>query len=256
MRDGSYATTNYGTDALVVKQDNADGYRREAYLKFDLNTLNPDTIEKVELNLTVTSANTNIVATIWELYYVTDDSWNENTLTWNVKPSSSTLLGSFPGSPIGTKATYTLTQSVFNELTTGNKLLSVRVISTQRADGKTDATFASKETGNSETSPYLLITKKVQTGVVNYTLYATKIALLGNPVKHGRSAVVYFDAPKATDVVLKLSDLSGRIVYNDKYHATAGYNQLKLDTEKLSSGLYVVSVAGINLSGILKLVIN
>lgn len=115
MRDGSYATTNYGTAALVVKQDNADGYRRESFLKFDLNALNPDTINDVELALTVTNANTNIAATTWELYSVTDDSWS-STLTWNNKPLSSSLLGSFPGSPVGTKVTYNLKQSVLDEL--------------------------------------------------------------------------------------------------------------------------------------------
>ncbi|MDR1810635.1 MAG: DNRLRE domain-containing protein, partial [Prevotella sp.] len=237
VRDGSYASTNYGSDLLIVKQDNADGYRREFFLKFNLDGLDPDTIDKAELVLTVNSANTNIAVTTWELYYVSDDTWSESSLAWSNKPASSTLLGSFPGSPAGTKAIYNLKQAVLTELA-ADKKLSMRMVSTQRGDGKTDAAFVSKETGDSDTKPHILITEKRAADGIASIKRLAGITLLGNPVKRGEPAVLYFDAP--SDAVVTLSDMYGRTVSKSLLSALGGKNRLELNTSGLTSGLYLI----------------
>lgn len=246
VRDGSYGNTNYGTDGLIVKQDNADGYRRQFFLKFNLAELNPDTIDRVDLQLTVANANTNISATQWELYYVSNDTWTESTLTFNNKPAASMLLGSFPGSPAGTQVIYDLTQTIKDELAkTGDTHLSLNLVSTQRGDGKTDASFFSKETGDNDTRPYLLIeSKKATTSLQTLSAPAT-LRMAGNPVHRGSEAVLLYNAETKGNATVRIYDVFGRELSQREVVVIADTkNRILLGTAQFDAGLYFVSVNG------------
>jgi hypothetical protein len=241
-RDGSYGSTAFGmTDPhiLVVKQDNADGYRRQASLKFDLSDLDASEIEEAELTLYVGRANANITATAWQLYYIANDNWSENTVTWNNKPPYSTLLGTFPGSPAGTKVTYNLTQAVITELASDKKL-SMQIVSTERADGRTDADFISKDSPETDLLPHLLITNRRTGRSVVQPEPEIGMTIPGNPIRRGEEAVLHYRTPAAAVITVTVSDLSGRTVSESTISAVAGENRLPLKTSNLPAGLYLI----------------
>ncbi|WP_197080918.1 endo-alpha-N-acetylgalactosaminidase family protein [Gordoniibacillus kamchatkensis] len=95
VRDSSYANTNYGSSPTIeVKWDGNAGYSRESYLKFDLSGVTSAVYAaKVKLNLVdVGETAPNQVVEL-----VTDNTWTENTITWNNKPASSGIvLATFP----------------------------------------------------------------------------------------------------------------------------------------------------------------
>lgn len=245
VRDGGYGSTNYGSEDLIVKLDNADGYRRQFFLKFDLENLEPDTIEHAELVLTVASSNTNIAATQWELYYVANDNWTESTLVWNNKPTASTLLGTFPGSPAGTEAIYDLKQTIADELLeNGDTKLSINVVSTQRADGKTDAAFFSKENGDEDTRPHILVKKRRTAATYESPLASSSISMLTNPVKRGEKAVLMYNAAIPKSLTVNVYDSYGRTILQYKMMPTNANNRIILETAQLNTGLYLVAING------------
>jgi len=88
----SYASTNYGssTDLRVRQFDSGSLYR--SFLKFDISSIPSDAIitdAKLKLYVNYRSANDN-----WELHAVSDDSWDEDSITWNNQPSYGSLLDS------------------------------------------------------------------------------------------------------------------------------------------------------------------
>jgi mannose/cellobiose epimerase-like protein (N-acyl-D-glucosamine 2-epimerase family) len=94
VRDGTYATTNYGnTTDLNVKKHSAAGYSRESYLRFSLTGVGSIDSATLRLFGSSTSATQNVGV---GLYAVSNTSWGETSLNWSNKPTSS-------GTPIATK---------------------------------------------------------------------------------------------------------------------------------------------------------
>ncbi|WP_221032577.1 DUF7594 domain-containing protein [Actomonas aquatica] len=97
VQAGSNANSNYGSlDNLAVKyQGPTDAQTRESYLKFSLPATSSGYIESATLKLTVKASKDNQTHT---LSFVANDAWTESTITWNTKPTSSTILDTVPGS--------------------------------------------------------------------------------------------------------------------------------------------------------------
>lgn len=94
VRDGSYATTNYGTDdALIVKKTTASGYSRRAYLKFDLSGLSA-TPRRAVLWVSGNTSDEDGTQTNLATHAVDTDSWTETGLTWNNQPTPGDILSS------------------------------------------------------------------------------------------------------------------------------------------------------------------
>ncbi|UGU18219.1 DNRLRE domain-containing protein [Sinomicrobium kalidii] len=154
VRDGTYADVNYGTDhVLIVKNDGAS-YARETFLKFDLGHIEGNVIDAT-LKLYVSSANTNVTSTQWELKYVNDDVWDENSIRWNNKPPSSETIAGIPGQSRGT-AEWNVSRKVIEELQK-DSVLSLQIASTV-AGSTTDVVFHSKEATTPEITPVLVLT--------------------------------------------------------------------------------------------------
>jgi hypothetical protein len=85
VRDGQYASTNFGgASQLVVKNDVTD-WARQSYLKFDLNSLtsSPST---ARLRLLGSIAGGEQVPV--QVFAVADSTWTEASLTWNARPAA------------------------------------------------------------------------------------------------------------------------------------------------------------------------
>jgi GH35 family endo-1,4-beta-xylanase len=150
VRDGTYTNTNFGADTiLTVKQDPTAGFSREAYLRFVVPAY-PGGLAAAQLRLVPGSANlpgTHAVA------LVTNNFWDEATLTWNTKlPSGSVVATWVPQA--GVPVQISLPAAVTQDAAT-NGLLSLRVYAMNAtADGRVD--YVSRE-GAAASAPRLTL---------------------------------------------------------------------------------------------------
>ena len=126
VRNGSYAGTNFGSDAtLVVKKNATTGNSRESYLKFDLNGVAPITSAKLRLYGRLAGTENPSVAV--NVYGASNTSWSEGALTWNSKPAAGTTVrGTF--SVVGTVARWyevDLTSFLKAEQAAGRKVVTL-----------------------------------------------------------------------------------------------------------------------------------
>jgi hypothetical protein len=92
VRDGTYADINYGSDpSLVVKKIGSTSYARQSYLKFDLNHINEANVTSAKLYVYGKVVDGVGTTSNVEAHGVSDDSWAENSITWNNKPALSAL---------------------------------------------------------------------------------------------------------------------------------------------------------------------
>ncbi|GAB3651534.1 hypothetical protein GCM10028791_20400 [Echinicola sediminis] len=152
VRGGQYEHDNYPTEDLFVKKGNGS-YDREAYVKFDLREL-PADLDSVQLRMYVLGANTDIGNTSWEIFAVNDSTWSETVITYASRPTGGSKIGEVPGVGAGSYIYQTISDSVLNEIATGN-WLSLRLSSTVLG-GETDARFAPREDENEEFRPQLI----------------------------------------------------------------------------------------------------
>ena len=90
VKGGTSADSNYYSDPsylLRVRGSASDINKRRAYLKFDLSTVTQD-FSKAELRITINRvvAITGGLINRSDIFTVSDDSWNEQTITWNNAP--------------------------------------------------------------------------------------------------------------------------------------------------------------------------
>lgn len=95
VRDGSYASTNFGAAGVLQMKNGAAGWNRHTYLKFDLTTLGDSAISSAVLRLHARLDNTQS-ASVPVSIVAGPDNWTEGGITWNNKPAAgTTVLKSF-----------------------------------------------------------------------------------------------------------------------------------------------------------------
>ncbi|NOU64779.1 right-handed parallel beta-helix repeat-containing protein [Paenibacillus sp. LMG 31461] len=155
VRDGTYATTNQaGTTAVTVDTKNdLISYKRDGYFKFDFNSYS-GTVSNATITLKpITAAMSGIQN---EVALVSDNTWTEGAITWDTKPASSTVLGTYT-IVAGTSISINVTSQVQAAMSTGKKL-SIRVYSTSAVNSNGNVSFASSESITSTDRPKLTIT--------------------------------------------------------------------------------------------------
>lgn len=142
VRDGSFAATNYGADTNLEVKAGTSGFTRESFLRF-ASPWFPGTLADAQLLLQpvyVSQSGTHAVA------LVTNDVWDEATLTWNTKPVSGPPLATWlpqVNVPVQISVASAVAQDV-----PANGWLSLRIYATNStADGRVD--YAAKEAGAS-----------------------------------------------------------------------------------------------------------
>jgi hypothetical protein len=155
VRSGSYADTSYGNDStMMVKDDSGTDYDRECFIKFDLSSINgPVSSARIRLNVSAMGSDSTYSV---ETSFVSSDSWTES-VTWNTKPASSTVLATTAASGFAANGWVEIdvTSQVNTELT-GDKILSVRLRSTSAGSNKY-VSFKTYETTTSTDRPVLRI---------------------------------------------------------------------------------------------------
>ncbi len=193
----SYPNANYGSQAsLVVKLSATPGLTREAFLRFDV-------ADACGVYGAVTEAMLRLMPTIASspgthaLAMVTNNSWNEATLTWGNKPSSSAILATWVPQE-GMSAQVPLAPAVQGALV-GDGLLSLRLCATNStADGL--VYYGSKE-GVVQNAPQLLVTATGPSLSATQSFYVTvntpappSLALAGMDAYGHFKFTVYGDA--------------------------------------------------------------
>lgn len=156
VRGGDYANMNYGGDTTAwLKLDNSGDYTRETCLRFNLEGL-PDGARNVKLRLMVDSGGEGIDQLNIEVRSVADDSWNENTVTWNNRPAQGSAITNIAGSrlTVGEYVELDLTAEVKAE---ADGLLSLALVAVNSPDSDRWAQFGTREQADPMSRPELIV---------------------------------------------------------------------------------------------------
>ena len=121
VRGGQHASTNYGgATEMEVKTSSQSVYDRDAFLRFDIASLDPNAIDSVQLRLFAGSSQPASATIIPSAVRLAASTWSESTITYNDAPTfQGTSLGTL--NVVGAKKWYTIdvTQAVVDALQNG-----------------------------------------------------------------------------------------------------------------------------------------
>jgi hypothetical protein len=95
VRDGAYATTNFGTDVALAVKNSATDFSRRTWLAFDISHF--ASITTAKLRLFVTSLDNSAANAVSANVFSTPASsngWGELTITWNNAPATGQQIAS------------------------------------------------------------------------------------------------------------------------------------------------------------------
>jgi hyaluronate lyase len=148
VRSGAYKDANYNNGTLVARFRGDDSSAtRESFIRFNMSGVTGD-VTRAVVRLSTTRVDG---AATHTAEFVSDNSWGETTITWNNKPASSTVLGSWAVVPGGVWEMDVTTQ-VQNAMA-GDKKLSLRVYS----DSNVLVRYGSRTYSNSAKRPEIII---------------------------------------------------------------------------------------------------
>ncbi len=118
------ANTKY---QIQLNVSSSEDYTRNGYVQFDLKDLDPKLIKSAKLQVYVYKTNISTEERKMAVSGVTDENWNEDTLTWNNAPASSESLGLTEGfglltSPDGKFLTLDITDYTIQKAEAGDKM--------------------------------------------------------------------------------------------------------------------------------------
>ncbi|MEZ0393158.1 MAG: DNRLRE domain-containing protein [Pseudobdellovibrionaceae bacterium] len=146
VRDGTYATTNYGTSTLLeTKADPLVGYNRKSYLTFNFSSVT-QAYSAAKLRLTLASVGADASRTI-KVYAVTVKNWSETGINYNNAPAKSTFLGNLVvGKTVG--SVYELDVTNFLKQSVPDKILSIVIVNEGTKSAGAAANFGSRQAGS------------------------------------------------------------------------------------------------------------
>jgi photosystem II stability/assembly factor-like uncharacterized protein len=123
VRDGTFQNTNFGSATSLQVKSSSTGYRRDAYLRFDISELL--SVSSATFQWTANSSDGTPITV--SAYPVSDTTWSEQSITWNNKPSrGNTAVASvtIKGTAL---ASYTMDLSSYvkSQKSSGAKLISI-----------------------------------------------------------------------------------------------------------------------------------
>jgi photosystem II stability/assembly factor-like uncharacterized protein len=221
VRNGTYASTNYGTATTLVVKNDGTSYYRESYLRFDFSNFTGTSVANAKLKLYVSTVNT-AASRIVSVYGITDNTWGETTITYSNQPTEAgTLIGNDTISNVsGLWYQLDITSYINSQLAAGNKIVSLRLINNGAASSNGDVTFNSREA--SSNNPQLVFTPQGQSPMDTFAPLLSANTV--DPNNNGFDVKVYpnpsatafklaftgADASAKTDIYI--TDLYGRTV--------------------------------------------
>jgi len=124
------ANSNFGANTTLK----VNAANKQAFIKFDVSSIG--TVSNAEIQITPSS--TSGIVEVWE---VSNDAWNEGSVTWNTKPSATTYIGTIDIAAGITSVTVT---NYIEEQALADDAASFALIATQNVN----TIFSSKEGSN------------------------------------------------------------------------------------------------------------
>lgn len=209
-QSGTFGDINYGNeDNILLKTSPAIGDNsRNGYLKFNLsNVASAEEISKVLLNFEVYYSNKTLDFNVYE---VVDDTWSENTITYNNAPAFSNIVGSFAtNGTTGGNFSIDVTDYVKSSLEAGDKTISFAIYDDNDGDGH--IRFYSKENTVGGGIPALAIETTIQSlnadayvrgGTYADSNYGTSLSLVvkeNTDNNYDRASFLKFDLRNVSD---------------------------------------------------------
>ena len=173
VRDGTYASTNYGTQIDLQVKSDATSYARKAYLTYNFSGFSGSSTTSAKLRVNVVNAGTDASRTI-KLYGTTDENWTESGIIWNNAPAGSTYITSVNMSnTTGVWYEMDVTSYVNSHMT--DKIVSFLLINEGAFASQGYISFNSKEAASNKpeltiqvaTTPELLTNPGFESGAVS-----------------------------------------------------------------------------------------
>lgn len=234
VRGGStYGGVNYGTGALVLKQDASVSYTREVFLKFNVSAL-PAGTSQVKLRMYVNYANTSATTAPWIAQYVSNDTWTESGITYNNMPAITSAVDTIMGRAAGNFAEWDVT-SIALAQQTADGILTLKLVS-GLAGSTTDASFTSRESSDSTQRPSLVCS----TGTAFLTTMnededkLTGVSIFPNP------AGTFIRVNTTTQwLKAELHDSGGKVL---KVLKLNGRQQFEMPLDDIQPGIYLLKL--------------
>lgn len=198
VRDGGSATTNFGTEATSLVKNDATGYKREAYFKFDFSSI---TQPVSDAKIVLTPSGVNPSAPKINVEMATTNDWSESTINWNNKPATNgTVLCQWTPS-MSNPLEVDVTSYINANLNNSDKNITIRVYGSVLKGGSSEVYFNTKEAADPNLRPMLNYTLNpsgveevsIQTNVGVAPVMPTTVNLL-YPDGNKKQANVTWDA--------------------------------------------------------------
>ncbi|WP_168123337.1 DNRLRE domain-containing protein [Paenibacillus sp. HB172176] len=144
VRDGTSSDTNFGSETSLLLKNDSVNYNRKSYIKFDFGDYEESSTSKAMLRLFVRNTGTAASRTI-DVYAVSDNTWDENSITWNNAPQEGTLLGQIPNVSTTAKAEYQFDITDYVNSHMNDKVISILLKVHEVGDSQTGVTLFSRE---------------------------------------------------------------------------------------------------------------
>ncbi|USK36732.1 endo-alpha-N-acetylgalactosaminidase family protein (plasmid) [Bacillus sp. F19] len=159
VRDGGFASINFGSDSKMESKLDSPGYVRESFVKFNISQLEAkkDRILSIKLKLYMTIVGQN--SPNQQIMLLNSDQWDESTLTWSNKPESmgTTIAQLIPKQGIHE---IDITQQVNEAIQQNDKELSFRLSGTETRGGESFVFYGTFENSNKEFRPVIEVKLK------------------------------------------------------------------------------------------------
>ncbi len=243
VQAGSFAAENYGmAPILTTESTDVVDQQRRAFVKFDLNEVEGEVIRAVlQLYVSANARNPR-----QNLYYVSDDTWSESTLTWNTQPAIDDSIATGLAPATGNWLELDITEQVQAELGTDH-LLSLNL---QAATSGHAIDYHSREVSDSTLRPRMMLTVISSESLITSRKEGVPTAGTGQqpnlivyPNPANESIQVRFNLLDSETVSLTIRDLQGRsLAVLADGHFPRGEHALTWESDPLTlpSGVYLV----------------
>ena len=239
VRNGaSYAGVNYGTATSLVLKKDAVTYNRETFFKFNVANI-PATTDRVKLRLYVNYANTTANTVPWIAQYVSNDSWTETGINFNNMPIATSNIDTVTGKLAGNYVEWDVSAIALAQQS-ADGVLSIKVVS-NGTGSTTDASFSSRETGDTTLRPVLLCSTDASLLSKMPVIESndnTGIKIYPNPA----AAFIRIESA-ATYRVAELRSASGQLLRQED---VSGRQQFDFSLKGIKPGMYLLHLLGPN----------
>jgi hyaluronate lyase len=155
VRDGTYAATNFGTASTLAVKSEVVGYNRNAFLKFDLSSIN-GRIASAKLRL-VPVAIGSTPSMVHNMYLTSSSTWTEAGVNWSNKPANGNMVASWTVPSVANlPLDIDITATAVNALN-GDKQLSLEIEASANYGSGGSVDYGSKNNANANYRPVLVI---------------------------------------------------------------------------------------------------